>query len=106
MTMTARKLFETYTQGQGPYKAVQVQFWHDDYIQPEATSSSPQQITYSQRLLVALLNIDKYNNIMNNTKEYKLIMRKDNKIIIIQDKTAVCNLLRRATSSLWLYVIC
>ena len=34
-------------------------------------------ITYSQRLLVALLNIDKYNNIMNNTKEYKLIKRKD-----------------------------
>ena len=26
-TMTARKLFETYTQGQGPYKAGQVQFW-------------------------------------------------------------------------------
>jgi hypothetical protein len=34
-------------------------------------------ITYNQRLLVALLNIDKYNNIMNNTKEYKLIKRKD-----------------------------
>ena len=30
-------------------------------------------ITYSQRLLEALLNIDKYNNIVNNTKEYKLI---------------------------------
>jgi hypothetical protein len=34
-------------------------------------------LTYSQRLLVALLNIDKYNNIVNNTKEYKLIKRKD-----------------------------
>jgi len=34
-------------------------------------------ITYSQRLLVALLNIDKYNNIKNNTKEYQLIKRKD-----------------------------
>jgi hypothetical protein len=34
------------------------------------------QITYSQRPL-ALLNIDKYNNIVNNTKEYKLIKRKD-----------------------------
>ena len=32
-------------------------------------------LTYSQRLLVALLNIDKYNNIVNNTKEYKLIQR-------------------------------
>jgi hypothetical protein len=38
-------------------------------------------ITYSQRLLVALLNIDTDNNIMNNTKEDKLIKRKD-KIII------------------------
>ena len=38
-------------------------------------------ITYSQRLLVALLNIDKYNNIMNNTKEYKLIKRQDKKKI-------------------------
>ena len=55
--------------------------YHDDYIQPEATSSSPQQITYSQRLLVALLNIDKYNNIMNNTKEYQLIKRKNKTII-------------------------
>jgi hypothetical protein len=35
-------------------------------------------ITYSQRLLVALLNnIDKYNNIVNNTKEYN-----HNRIII------------------------
>jgi hypothetical protein len=34
-------------------------------------------IAYSQRLLVALLNIDKYNNIGNNTKEYKLIKRKN-----------------------------
>ena len=34
-------------------------------------------ITYNQRLLVALLNIDKYNNIVNNTKEYQLIKRKD-----------------------------
>jgi hypothetical protein len=38
-------------------------------------------ITYSQRLLVALLNIDKYNNIVNNTKEYNLIKRKDKTII-------------------------
>ena len=38
-------------------------------------------ITYSQRLLVALLNIDTDNNIMNNTKEYKLIERKDDNII-------------------------
>jgi hypothetical protein len=37
-------------------------------------------ITYRQRLLVALLNIDTDNNIMNNTKEYKLIKRKDNTI--------------------------
>ena len=39
-------------------------------------------ITYSQRLLVALLNIDidKVNNIMNNTKEYNLIKRKDKTI--------------------------
>jgi hypothetical protein len=37
-------------------------------------------ITYSQRLLVALFNIDKYNNIVNNTKEYKLIKRKDKTI--------------------------
>ena len=34
-------------------------------------------ITYSQRLLETLLNIDKYNNIVNNTKEYKLIEIKD-----------------------------
>jgi hypothetical protein len=33
-------------------------------------------ITYSQRLLVSLLNIDT-DNIRNNTKEYKLIKRKD-----------------------------
>ena len=38
-------------------------------------------ITYNQRLLVALLNIDKYNNIVNNTKEYNLIKRKDKTII-------------------------
>ena len=38
-------------------------------------------ITYSQSLLVALLYIDKYNNIMNNTKEYQLIKRKDKAII-------------------------
>ena len=38
-------------------------------------------ITYSQRLLVALLNIDKYINIMNNTIEYKLIKRKNKTII-------------------------
>jgi hypothetical protein len=38
-------------------------------------------ITYSQRLLLALLNIDKYNNIVNNTKEYNLIKRKDKTII-------------------------
>ena len=37
-------------------------------------------ITYSQRLLVALLNIDTDNNIMSNTKEYKLIQRKDKTI--------------------------
>jgi len=37
-------------------------------------------ITYSQRLLVALLNIDIDNNIMNNTKEYTLIKRKDKTI--------------------------
>jgi hypothetical protein len=37
-------------------------------------------ITYSQRILVALLNIDTDNNIMNNTKEYKLIKRKDKTI--------------------------
>jgi hypothetical protein len=37
-------------------------------------------ITYS-------VNIGKYNNIMNNTKEYKLKKRKDKTIIIIQDKT-------------------
>jgi hypothetical protein len=37
-------------------------------------------ITDSQRLLVALLNIDTDNNIMNNTKEYKLIKRKDKTI--------------------------
>ena len=29
------------------------------------------------KLLVALLNIDTYNNIRNNTKVYKLIKRKD-----------------------------
>jgi len=34
-------------------------------------------ITYSKRLLVALLNTDTDNNITNNTKEYKLIKRKD-----------------------------
>jgi len=39
-------------------------------------------ITYCQRLLVYLLNIDTENNITNNTKEYKLIKRQDN---IIQD---------------------
>jgi hypothetical protein len=38
-------------------------------------------ITYSQRLQVAILNKDKYNNIVNNTKEYKLIKRKDKTII-------------------------
>jgi hypothetical protein len=38
-------------------------------------------ITYSQRLLVAILNKDKYNNIVNNTKEYKLIKRTDKTII-------------------------
>ena len=38
-------------------------------------------ITYSQRLLVAHLEIDKYNYVVNNTKEYKLIKRKDKKII-------------------------
>ena len=54
--------------------------FHENYIQPEATSSSPQQIIYNQRLLVALLNIDKYNNIVNNTKEYKLIKRKNKTI--------------------------
>ena len=37
-------------------------------------------ITYSQRLLVVLFNIDKYNNIVNNAKEYKLIKRKDKTI--------------------------
>ena len=31
-------------------------------------------------ILVALLNIDTDNNIMNNTKEYKLIKRKDKTI--------------------------
>ena len=36
--------------------------------------------THRQRLLVALLNIDTDNNIMNNTKEYKSIRRKDNTI--------------------------
>ena len=41
-------------------------------------------ITYCQRLLVDLLNIDTENNITNNTKEYKLIKRQDN---IIQDTT-------------------
>jgi hypothetical protein len=41
--------------------------YHEDYIQTEAT-------------IVALLNIDKYNNIMHNTKEYKLIKRKDKTI--------------------------
>jgi len=30
-------------------------------------------ITYNQKRLIALPNIDKYNNIVNNTKEYKLI---------------------------------
>ena len=34
-------------------------------------------ITYSWRLLGALLNIDTDNSITNNTKEYKLIKRKD-----------------------------
>ena len=38
-------------------------------------------ITYRQRLLVTLLNIDTDNNIMNNTKEYKSIKRKDKTII-------------------------
>ena len=38
-------------------------------------------ITYTQTLLVALLNINKYNSIVNNTKEYKLIKRKDKTII-------------------------
>jgi hypothetical protein len=37
-------------------------------------------ITYSQRLLAALLNIDTDNNIMNNTKEYKLMKSKDKTI--------------------------
>ena len=37
-------------------------------------------ITYSQRLLVALLNIYTDNNNMNNTKEYKLIKRIDKTI--------------------------
>jgi hypothetical protein len=37
-------------------------------------------ITYSQRPLIDLLNIDTDNNIMNNTKEYKSIKRKDNTI--------------------------
>jgi hypothetical protein len=37
-------------------------------------------ITYSHRLLVALLNIDTHNNIMNNTKEYEIIKRKDKTI--------------------------
>jgi hypothetical protein len=37
-------------------------------------------ITYRQRLLVTLLNIDTDNNIMNNTKEYKSIKRKDSTI--------------------------
>jgi len=35
--------------------------FYEDYIQAEATSSSP---------------IDKYNNILNNTKEYKLMREK------------------------------
>jgi hypothetical protein len=39
-------------------------------------------ITDSQRLLVALLNIVTDNNIMNNTKEYKLI--RENKSEIYQ----------------------
>ena len=34
-------------------------------------------ITYTQGLLVAVLNIGTDNNIMNNTNEYKLIKRKD-----------------------------
>ena len=37
-------------------------------------------ITYSQRLRIALLNIDTDNNIMNNAKEDKLIKRKDKTI--------------------------
>jgi hypothetical protein len=37
-------------------------------------------ITYSQRLLIALLNIDTDNNIMNNAKEDKLIKRIDKTI--------------------------
>ena len=37
-------------------------------------------ITNSQMILVALLNIDTDNNIMNNKKEYKLIKRKDKTI--------------------------
>jgi hypothetical protein len=36
-------------------------------------------ITYTQGLLVAVLNIGTDNNIMNNTNEYKLIKRKDKK---------------------------
>ena len=37
-------------------------------------------ITYRQRLLAAVLNIDTDNNIKNNTKDYKLIKRKDKTI--------------------------
>ena len=37
-------------------------------------------ITYSQRPPIDLLNVDTDNNIMNNTKEYKLIKRKDKTI--------------------------
>jgi hypothetical protein len=37
-------------------------------------------ITYSQMPLVALLNIYAGNNIMNNSKEYKLIKRTDKTI--------------------------
>jgi hypothetical protein len=34
-------------------------------------------ITYSLRLLVAPLNIDKYNDNVNNTKEYKYMSFKE-----------------------------
>jgi hypothetical protein len=37
-------------------------------------------ITHGQRIIVALLNINTDNRIMNNTKEYKLIKRKDKTI--------------------------
>ena len=44
-------------------------------------------ITYSQRLLVALLNIDKYNNIVNNTKRMQINKKKRQHNNIVQDKT-------------------